>query len=51
MTSSHALSSIKLESWKNIPLCIVNAIKLIVDNNESIESKLRLINSKYEVLK
>ena len=35
IVSSNPLAKLKPEEWKNIPLCIVAAMRLIIETNDS----------------
>lgn len=42
---------LKPEEWKNIPVCVVSAMKLIMENNESLETKIKTLNHKIDQIK
>lgn len=39
------------DEWKNIPICLVNAIKLIIHTNEANHVGIKKLNSKLDVFR
>ena len=42
--SNHALHSIQPDTWNNIPICLVKAIKMIIDNVVNLDNRLKQTN-------
>ena len=39
----NGLAHLKPEEWKNIPVCVVNAMKNIVENNDDLLGKIKVL--------
>lgn len=42
------LGQLKPEEWKNIPICLVNAFKLLINTNEHNFQNIKTIEAKFE---
>eukprot|EP00347_Sterkiella_histriomuscorum_P010224 403377123 len=45
---NHILNSLAPDTWNNIPICLVKAVKLMIDSIVNSDQKIRQINVTYE---
>lgn len=45
------LGELKPDEWKNIPICLVNAFKLMINTNEHNYQNIRTLESKFEIIR
>ena len=45
---NHPLKSLEPDTWNNIPLCLVKALKLLIDTGLQHENKIKYLTNQFE---